>query len=201
VAVGSYTLRVDGVERGTVQVAAVPGGTSGELEFRNPAEAGKLPLGFDPRGRSIDVSRGGQSVLAGLFPAQPTGPVDDSGGGGGDDGPGDNGGGGSGGGTTGIWTAPLDNVGPDADANGSLTFEATANEREFEVEAEDLPDGSYTVRVAGTSRATMAVSRGRGEVKFNDPPRAGRQTLDFNPRGATTEIVQGSTVYLRGRLP
>jgi hypothetical protein len=211
VAVGSYTLRVDGVERGTVQVVAVPGGTNGELEFRNPAEAGKQPLGFDPRGKSIDVSRGGQSVLAGLFPAQPTGPVGDGngnggggdnggggGGGGDDDG---SGGGGSGGGTVGTWTANLDNVGPDPDANGSLSYEATSNEREFEVEAEDLPDGSYTVRVAGMSRATMAVSRGRGEVKFNDPPRAGRETLSFNPRGATTEIVQGATVYLRGRLP
>lgn len=206
VAVGAYTLRVDGVERGTVQVVAVPGGASGELEFRNPVEAGKQPLNFDPRGKLVDVSRGTQSVLSGLFPAQPTGPIDDDddngggGGGGGDDDDDDNGGGG-GGGTTGAWSAALANVGPDADANGALSYEVTGNEREFEVEAEDLPDGNYIVRVGGTQRATMAVTRGRGQVKFNDPPRAGRETLDFNPRGVDTEIVQGPTVYLRGRLP
>lgn len=241
VAAGAYTLRVDGVERGTVQVVAVPGGTSGELEFRNPAEAGKQPLDFDPRGKLVDVSRGAQSVFSGLFPAQPSaplggdddgagddhgggnddGPGDDHGGGdddgpgddhggGNDDGPGDDNGGGNddgpgddngGGGAPGTWSAPLANVGPDPDANGALSYQVTTNEREFEVEAEDLPDGSYIVRVGGIQRATIAVSRGRGQVKFNDPPRAGRETLDFDPRGVDTEIVQGSTVYLRGRLP
>jgi len=187
---------------------------SGELEFRNPVEAGKQPLNFDPRGKLVDVSRGTQSVLSGQFPAEPTSPIDDGGGdnggggGGGDDDDDDNGGGGGdddddggGGGTTGIWSAALADVGPDADANGALSYEVTGNEREFEVEAEDLPDGNYIVRVGGTQRATMAVTRGRGQVKFNDPPRAGRETLDFNPRGVDTEIVQGSTVYLRGRLP
>jgi hypothetical protein len=218
VAVGSYTLRVDGTERGTVDVVAVPGGTNGELEFRNPVEPGKLQLNFDPRGKLVDISRGTQSVLSGLFPSQPTGADDDNGGGGGDDdnggggGDDDNGGGGGGGdddngngggtgGTPGTWSAPLTSVGPDADASGSLSYEVTNNEREFEVEAEDLDDGSYSVVVDGRTRATMAVSRGRGEVKFNDPPRAGRVTLDFDPRGKTIEITRGGTVYLRGRLP
>jgi uncharacterized membrane protein YgcG len=216
VPVGSYTLRVDGTERGTVQVVAVPGGTNGELEFRNPVEPGKVLLNFDPRGKLVDVSRGTQSVLSGLFPTQPTGPADDNGGGsggggnddngGGNGGNGGNGGGGNGGGggtggTPGTWSSALSSVGPDTDASGALAYEVTNDEREFEVEAEDLDDGSYAVVVDGRTEATMVVSRGRGEVKFNAPARAGRELLDFDPRGKTTEITRNGTVFLRGRLP
>lgn len=73
VAAGPYELRVDGSVRGTITVVAVPGGTEGELEFRNPVEPGKLQLDFDPRGRSVEVRSAGNVVFSGLFPATPNG--------------------------------------------------------------------------------------------------------------------------------
>ncbi|MBK8286698.1 MAG: hypothetical protein IPK97_18560 [Ahniella sp.] len=72
-AAGSYTVHIDGTQRGTVQVVAVAGGTEGELEFRNPVEAGKVQLNFDPRGKSIQIKSGSNVVISGVFPATPNG--------------------------------------------------------------------------------------------------------------------------------
>jgi len=71
VAAGAYELRVDGTPRGTITVIAVPGGTEGELEFRNPVEAGKVQLDFDPRGKTIDIRSGGTTVMSAVFPSTP----------------------------------------------------------------------------------------------------------------------------------
>lgn len=97
---GSYALDVGGVERGTIDVVAVTRGTEGEIEFRDPPEAGHFLLDFDPRGEIVRVRRGGTVVISGLFPNAPTGGSDDddgddNGGGGNDDPPGDDNGGGS----------------------------------------------------------------------------------------------------------
>ncbi len=104
VAAGFYALDVGGIERGTIEVAAVARGTEGEIEFRDPPEAGHFLLDFDPRGQIVQVRRGGAVVLSGMFPTQPSEgddgggnddpPGDDNGGGGNDDPPGDDNGGG-----------------------------------------------------------------------------------------------------------
>jgi hypothetical protein len=49
---GAYTLFVDNVARGTINVVSEIGGTNGELEFRSPVEPGKVLLDFDPPGNS-----------------------------------------------------------------------------------------------------------------------------------------------------
>lgn len=108
VAAGSYSLQVGGAPRGTIDVVAVPGGTEGEIEFRNPVEPGKFVLDFDPRGAALVVTRNGATVFSGTFPTTPGSTPDDNGGddddddghhGGGsdDDGDDDNGGNGGGG--------------------------------------------------------------------------------------------------------
>jgi hypothetical protein len=61
---GSYDLRVGGVSRGTLQVAA----GQGELEFSDPVESGKLLLDFDPRGQDVEVFDGGTLILERAFP-------------------------------------------------------------------------------------------------------------------------------------
>ena len=73
---GTYGLAIGGVDHGTLVVRAVPGGTEGEREFRNPPEPGHDLLDFDPRGRFIDItSATGTVVLSGLFPNSPSGSV------------------------------------------------------------------------------------------------------------------------------
>lgn len=67
--VGTYTLLVGGVARGSIAVSSVPGGTEGEIEFRNPVEAGKVLLDFSPRGAAVEVAGiGGSVVLSIRFP-------------------------------------------------------------------------------------------------------------------------------------
>ncbi len=255
---GSYTLRVGGADQATFDVITVPGGTTGEVEFRNPVEAGKEPLDFDPRGQLVEALRGGQVVISGLFPNAPTGPVngggsgggnddngddngddhgggsgggdDDNGsGGGGDDhgggtgGGGDDNGGGSGGGgdddngggsggggdddngnpggTPPVSIAiTLTSTGADRDANGTATYEQTGDEKEFEVEIQDVDDGSYDLKIGGTSRGTLVTSRGRAKLRFAAPTRSDRLPLDFDPRGQRIEVSRDGTLYLQGTL-
>ena len=67
--VGAYSLWVGGVNRGTIQVTSVPGGTEGEIEFRNPVEPGKVLLNFSPRGEPIEVKNAsGVTMLSIQFP-------------------------------------------------------------------------------------------------------------------------------------
>lgn len=98
---GTYTLNVGGTDRGTIDVAAVQGGTEGEVEFRDPPEPGHLTLDFDPRGQVVQITQNGAVLLSGTFPTRPTNGGGGSGGGGGgggnDDPPGDDHGGGGGG--------------------------------------------------------------------------------------------------------
>jgi hypothetical protein len=214
VPVGEYTLRSAGTPRGTITVLAVDGGSEGEIEFRDPVEAGKILLDFDPRGQVLSAERNGAVVLTGTFPIQPTGPIDggddddgsddDGGDDNSDDGGDDNGGGGGGGGgapPAGVASVVLTSTGVDADAHGDATYEGHANEQEFEVEVEDLPDGNYELIVGGTLRASFVVEDEEGEVKFNQPARAGRQLLDFDPRGKLIEVSRNGTVYVSGTLP
>ncbi|HEY6942893.1 hypothetical protein [Dokdonella sp.] len=91
---GTYALIVDGVERGSIDVVAIDGGTEGEIEFRDPPEPGHVDLDFDPRGHSIAIASDGTIVLSGTFPSAPTNSVG-HGGGGTDDPPGDDHGGGA----------------------------------------------------------------------------------------------------------
>ena len=70
VPVGPYSLRVGGQTVGVIQVKTLEDGSiEGELEFRNPAEPGKILLDFDPRGQQIDVLDGATVVLETLFPS------------------------------------------------------------------------------------------------------------------------------------
>lgn len=189
---GAYTIRVGGTERGTVNVVAVAGGTNGELEYRNPVEPGKVLLDFDPRGALIEIVRNGTVVLSGTLPAQPTGTPESGGGGSDDDGTPS---------TGTLITASLVSSGVDGDANGHVEYEYSSNERELEVEIEDVPDGSYVLTVGGTQRAVIGVVDERGEVKFNNPPRAGRLLLDFDPRGQRVEITRSGVLYLSVDFP
>lgn len=88
--VGKYSVRVGGVERATLSVVAVPGGSHGEVEFQNPAGGEHRLLDFDPRGQTVELV--GATTIGGVFPTAPT-PA--SGGNGNDDPPGDDHGGGN----------------------------------------------------------------------------------------------------------
>ncbi|WP_181918915.1 hypothetical protein [Wenzhouxiangella sediminis] len=67
---GTYELWVGGELRGEIQVVPSDDGTEGEIEFRNPVEAGKELLDFDPIGQWISIEQGGNVFLEAQFPTE-----------------------------------------------------------------------------------------------------------------------------------
>ena len=189
--VGAYSLRVAGIERATIDVVTVAGGTEGEVEFRSPVEPGKILLDFDPRGEQIEVARGSTVFLTTQLAGQP-------GGGGGDD---DSGGGAGGDIERYVLHVEASHDGPELKAE----LEERGTRTDFSVELEDFAAGTYTLNVGGTDRGTIdvvAVQGGtEGEIEFRDPPEPGHFLLDFDPRGQVVRILRNGVVLLSGTFP
>lgn len=186
VPVGTYEVWVGGVLRGTLDVADDGlGKIEGEIEFdTDPDEPGEVLLDFDPVGQTVEVRQGGVTYLATTV---------------GDPTPG----------TCDLIDAEPDmtNTGADADAKGKARIrQETDCDRDLRVEAEDVPVGTYELVVGGVVRGSFDVADVAGDVtgqiEFdNDPDQAGELLLDFDPRGQTVEVRQGTTVYLTVTLP
>jgi hypothetical protein len=67
---GSYSLVVDGVDVGDIEVAAEDEGgkTKGKLKFSDPEKDDTLLLDFDPRGTVVEVLQDSTVILDVLFP-------------------------------------------------------------------------------------------------------------------------------------
>ena len=193
VPVGDYGVSVGGVPRGTLTVLDTINGTEGEIEFRYPAEPGKAPLDFDPRGELVEIFDGATRIFSVSFPGSATGGDDDSGG---DDG------------NPSTDDDPIDlrvtmtNTGVVPGAFGAASFERDdEGESGFEVEIEDVPDGSYVLQVDGAARGTIEVIDGEGEIDFGNPADDDELLLGFDVRGATIEVFDGAEVILTTDFP
>lgn len=198
---GSYRIMVGGIDRGEIVVAL----GVGETEFRSPVEAGKVLLTFDPRGEIIEVHDGQGAVLSsgdGMM-AGGGGCTNNCGGG--------SGGGGSGGGpgldfgTVDI-EVELNNQGVYAAASGDAKLEPRSDRTDFSVEIEDVPVGSYDLRIGGDIVGTIEVvtmpdGSVEGELEFRNPVEPGKQLLDFDPRGQQIDVLEGTTVILEQLFP
>ena len=198
---GSYRIVVGGIDRGQVAVAL----GIGETEFRSPVEAGKVLLTFDPRGEIIEIHDGQGPVLSS---------GDDMMTGGGDctnNCGGGTGGGGSGGGpeldfgNVDIEVA-LNNPGVYAAASGDAKLEPREDRTDFSVEIEDVPVGSYALRIGGNIVGTIEVmtmpdGSVEGELEFRNPVEPGKRLLDFDPRGQQIDVLEGATVILEQLFP
>jgi hypothetical protein len=186
VTAGRYDIQIGNTLRGSIVVAArSSGGTYGETEFRNPVEAGKVLLNFDPRGLPISLIGNGAVVASGIFPSQPNAGVA------------------AGGGFANVAKVRVNmsRVGPDGDASGELEFESSSSRVEFKVEVERLDDGEYAIEVDGVARGTLNVSAGRAEVEFRNPVEPGKQLLNFVVQGKQVVVLRNGVVYLSGSIP
>jgi hypothetical protein len=185
--IGDYSLRVAGAEKATLTVTTSANGTEGEVEFRSPAEPGKILLDFDPRDQRIEIAQGSTVFLTTKMGSAPVG--------------GDNGGGA--GGEVNRYELRVEGAhdGPEFKA----VLDARTLHREFRVELEDVAAGSYTLNVGGTDRGTIdvvAVEGGtEGEVEFRDPPEPDHLPLDFDPRVQLVQILDNGSVVLSGMFP
>jgi hypothetical protein len=189
---GSYRILVGGVDQGELIVVM----SIGETEFRSPVETGKILLTFDPRGEVIEVHDGQGAVLT----------SGDSVFEGGDD----NGGGDNGGSDLDFGEAmievELDNTGVFPLASGDAKLEPRADRTDFSVEIEDVPEGSYDLRVGGNTVGTIQavmIQDGsiQGELEFRNPVEPGKLPLDFDPRGQQIDVLDGGTVILETLFP
>ncbi len=185
--VGDYDLLVDGAAVGTITVSTDDNGTEGEIEFRSPEEMGHPLLTFDPRGTVIEVAQGGTVFLT----SDPL-PDDE-----GDD--------------PGIVVQEVEievdlvNAGVYPDGSAEAEFEVRQDRREFSVEVEDIPVGSYALRVAGSEVGTIDVVQDddetEGELEFRDPVTSGELPLDFDPRNSVVEVLEGGTLLFSVEFP
>jgi hypothetical protein len=212
---GEHRFYVGLTERGTFDVDD----GRGKIEFASPHETGKHMMNFDPRGEVIEVHDQHGAVLSSF-----EGSFDetDHGHHGNGDGERDydcdrgmNGGGGHMGGgmddcvDDGDYIeieADLNNTGVLADAEGEAEWEMNSSRVEFSVEIEDVPPGSYTLKVGGEEVGIIrAYERHNGGVfgliRFRDPERYGMEPLDFDPRGQKVEVLQGENVILEVEFP
>ncbi|MGB5717658.1 MAG: hypothetical protein WBN81_11255 [Gammaproteobacteria bacterium] len=185
--VGDYKLIVDGVVRGTINVADTASGTRGELEFSSDTdEAGKLLLNFDPKDKVVKIKQGStvyfRDTTNNAVPVSPVCVVVDN-------------------------EVALINSGVNASAKGKVRFRSDNDcDQDFRVEIEDLPLGNYQLYVGGIEQGDITVSlvdsEPEGEIEFDtDPDEPGEVLLDFDPRGQLIEVRQGGTTYLSRTFP
>ena len=182
VPVGGYELFVGGVLRGTIDVAFDPstGENEGQIEFdTDPDDPGDRLLDFDPVGQTVEIVQGGTVFFSSVFdPADPGAqtctPVED--------------------------TVLLAGTAAAPVASGEARHRVRDDcDRDYRVQVEDLPEGTYDLVVGGVVRAQIPVAfdpaegQNRGEVEF-DTADPGKLPLDFDPTGQTVEIVQGGVV-------
>jgi hypothetical protein len=222
---GEYHLYVGMQDRGSFNVHE----GHGEMEFVSPGETGKMMMTFDPRGRMIEVHDNAGVVLSSfenMFEENEHDRHGDGDGHHGDDdhyydceygsghGHGMGGGMGMGHGMGGCVyegefieiDADLINTGMLPEAMGEAEWEMNSNRVRFSVEIEDVPVGSYTLRVGGNDVGvieTFEMHSGEvyGRITFRDPERNGREHLDFEPRGQKIEVLQSGGVILEVEFP
>lgn len=186
VPVGSYSLLVGGVARGTIPVKAVGDVVEGELEFTSKTEKGARRLNFDPRGQLLEVTNdagvyfshflGAGSAVAGST-------------------------------TDGMpydYSLPLISTGVDTNATAKAQLKRkVSGKTSLEIEAEDLPAGDYDVLVGNVVRGTLTlVADGadtRGQIEFEAGGDDGDSAavLNFDVLDQEIVISQGETVFFR----
>lgn len=174
--VGGYDFLVNGVPQGLINVINRTVGTKGELEFSSSNDdSTELPLTFDPLGATIAIAQGGVTLFQSVYdpttlntrpPAEVASNLEEFLG------------------STGIV--------PFAKAEAKYEVDSSGRHR-FKVEIEDVPVGTYSLRVGSIHRASIraALINGRveGEVEFRSVVEPRKILLNFDPRGQLIEVL------------
>ena len=180
---GDYELSVAGVVRGVLSAVDSEDGVEGEIEFENDDDDDSLPLDFDPIGAQVEIRLGGTLWFAGAFDPQAAS-------------------GAPGAEPESRLEEDLAGTGAVPGASGRARYEVDDKGRHrFSVEIEDVPVGSYVLRVAGLQRALFKAVVEEGddavaEVEFRNPPERGKLALAFDPRGQLLEITDAAGLLL-----
>jgi hypothetical protein len=107
---------------------------------------------------------------------------------------------------TGRTEVPLFNLGIAPRASAKAEFKTDdRGRRNFEVEIEDAPVGSYALRVGNTQVATITVTTSpsgtHGEIEFEDDDSGDHRPLTFNPLGQTITLSRDGVDYFQRVFP
>ncbi len=179
VAGGTYTLFVDGIERGSISAAA----GLGEIEFKSAPTDDPNVLDFDPRGKNLDVYGPAGLAFSGPMLASGTGV------------------------TVCAFSETrvvIASTGLDPDGSSDAKLRIKENcKKSFDVEIEDVPVGNYEVYIDGVLKGSLAVIddgiKVEGELEFSSGSDDNDELpLDFNPEGALIEVKQGASTFFSG---
>jgi hypothetical protein len=180
---GLRTMRQGSDDSGGDDHGGTSTGTTGGGTTSNP----ELPLNFDPRGQTIEISSSAGVFFSHLFGNGSAGASDTSA-------------------TLPDTKAALFNAGvaPKAEAKAELR-QRDNGEQKFEVEIEGAPVGSYDLLVGSTVRSTINVvtidGKTRGEIEFESSPDANELPLNFDVTGQDVAIQQGGTAFFTRTFP
>jgi len=215
---GDYHLYIGMQDRGVFSVI----GGRGSMEFTSPGATGNMMMTFDPRGMLIEI-HDDQGVVLSAFENRFAQDEHVHHGDGGEDdhhfdcesGQGMGHGMGPGMGNMDdcvnegefieievdlVSTAVL------SEAKGEAEWKMNTDRVEFSVEIEDVPVGSYLLKVGGIEEGIIEAYEMHdgdvyGRITFRDPETTGRKHLDFEPRGQKLEVFQGDNVILEASFP
>ena len=174
----TYDISVDGVVEGTFTTDK---GGSATVRFRAPATGSSRALDFDPRGKSVLVSRAGTSILEGIFSGD-----------------------GELGGSTLTESARLTNHTPGSRAKAKASYVLTASGiRTLAVSISDMTAGTYDVHLNSQPLGILTVSRGSGALRLRSGSTtlpAGYLPLNVDPRGGNIDILSGADILFSGQL-
>jgi hypothetical protein len=92
----------------------------------------------------------------------------------------------------------LSSTGADADGTARARWKQDEDSTQFDVELENLPEGSYVLLVDGAAvhDGTIAVdAQGHGEVEYQTPQDGSKPLFDFEVLDKLLEIKQSETVF------
>jgi hypothetical protein len=169
---GTYQLIANGAVAASIVVVESTTDTRGQIEFSTSEDDDHLPLPFDPLAVVLTIRKDNLVYFRGRLMS-----------------------------TTGVSTLTdplfirenLVSTGLIPGANGGAKLEVnTFGHAEFNVQIENVTEGSYEVWVGGVLRGTLVAQLDDGTVggqlRFVDPSELGRLPLTFDPRGQLLQV-------------
>lgn len=178
---GVYDVAVGGVDVGQMAVEMVGGGTEGVLAFSTHPTGDTLDLGFDPRGKSIEIHLGATVFLSGTLSTEknPEAPSDNP--------------------KFNKVVETINAVAPGIGARprGTLKLVSGGHHASLLFKLQRLEDVPQTITANGVEVAYFTpLAHGIARVRFSTNPGKNDLPLDFDPVNTTFRIMLGDEVVL-----
>jgi hypothetical protein len=172
----TYSFIVDGQAQASF-VADSRG--RGRLVFANPTTRSSLLLDFDPRGKTVALARDNTAIVQAVVsgPGEPAG-------------------------SSVTERVELERISDNSVKSATIAYQLAPNgKRTFTVNLSGVAGTNWSVFVDGIRRAEIEIHGRSGWAKFTSDPRNAREDLlDFDPRGHTVDIAQGTNLCFSGRV-